>query len=226
MGNCNDYEIANLDSYKQTYKRNGKPILRSRNWKTSTFSVENVNTSDNIDLLKCRLCKGIPREPVKLRHCGHLFCFRCVYQLFECSRFCASHHVCAPIFCPFCNERYSQPDILKLSEKDPELYKTFIGLKVTCANGCGKVADPVNMHHHEHYLCERRPVLCPFEECEQVLQASELDDHIDSCEYKQGYCEWCNRVKRFDDETHISWCVHVDWIKDKNGAPEMQFNFW
>ena len=179
MYNNQAYLIAGLKSYKENFKPNGKPLLRSKNYKIASFDLNKVSTSENISLLTCNLCKGYPREPIKLCSCGHLFCFRCYYHqlkrlddhVFGCSRH--------PSTCPQCNLVYGLFDIYMLSESDPTLFQKILSARVTCANGCGAVASPVDMQDHELWQCALRPVQCSNIDCEEILPAKEMDAHLD-----------------------------------------------
>jgi N-acetylneuraminic acid mutarotase len=70
------------------------------------------------------------------------------------------------------------------------------GLMVNCEHrerGCVELVELGRLETHIS-VCEYKPVTCPNERCEAVVNMADLEEHTSEvCEYRQVYCEECDK---------------------------------
>ena len=69
------------------------------------------------------------------------------------------------------------------------------GLMVNCEHkerGCVEFVELGSLETHIS-VCEYKPVTCPNERCEAVVNMADLEEHTsEDCEYRQVFCEECD----------------------------------
>ena len=79
--------------------------------------------------------------------------------------------------------------------KPPRIVTGYLdGLMVNCEHkerGCVELVELGLLETHIS-VCEYKPVTCPNERCEAVVNMADLEEHTsEDCEYRQVYCEEC-----------------------------------
>ena len=67
-------------------------------------------------------------------------------------------------------------------------------LEIFCPNkinGCPYVCQRQYLYQH-YYECEYEFVKCPHKDCNKQIIKKDLNDHINTCEFKEVECEFCN----------------------------------
>jgi N-acetylneuraminic acid mutarotase len=80
--------------------------------------------------------------------------------------------------------------------KPPRIVTGYLdGLMVNCDHkerGCVELVELGLLETHIS-VCEYKPVTCPNERCEAVVNMTDLEEHTSEvCEYRQVYCEECD----------------------------------
>ena len=85
----------------------------------------------------CTICLGIPRRPLILPSCGHLFCQSCI----EADVWWRKPEICNNAVlnnkCPNCNASFSQYAIKEFEAGDQWTQRVFKSLQINCPNKCG-----------------------------------------------------------------------------------------
>lgn len=132
---------------------------------------------------QCSCCFNLPRQPVKLPSCSHIFCATCVDKLEpNGSQFSTKN-------CPICREKFRYT--IEFSNFDPLLKILFRKIEVTCQYGCGFKSDPIETGKHEGIQCAKRPVLCRFPRCSMQFPSENVDAHENDCLFRLLYCPEC-----------------------------------
>ncbi|CAB4019211.1 E3 ubiquitin- ligase PDZRN3-like [Paramuricea clavata] len=128
----------------------------------------------------CPICTDVLKDPVQC-HNQHLFC-----------RACITEHLKNSQTCPVCMEKLTEEALSK-----PARIVTNIldGLMVNCEHkerGCVELVELGLLETHIS-VCEYKPVTCPNERCEAVVNMADLEEHTSEvCEYRQVFCEECD----------------------------------
>ena len=151
------------------------------------YTLDTVEGFSDYSHLLCGLCQRLPRNPLELSECGHLFCFCCSRKVGN----CASTNSCQ-VQCLKCGKHSWTCDILLTKHHPSTIARIFHSLRIKCKHGCGYKAGPIDLDEHEVLKCPQRPTHCPNFGCPLILPAQQLiTDHFHSCQYYKVYCEDC-----------------------------------
>jgi len=181
-------------------KPNGQPILCSTGFGTanleSGFPPENLvvpNGPENCPFI-CSVCHGLPRYPVEIKKCGHLFCSFCISRVLrERALHCFTILTSA---CPMCKIHFSTPDVVEIVKTSKFLYNLYCAIDVRCTYGCTHICSPKAMLEHETWQCTRRPVKCPNSGCNYETPDEDMEHHLNLCPSRLIYCSLCRLPKR------------------------------
>ncbi|CAB4019213.1 E3 ubiquitin- ligase NRDP1 isoform X2 [Paramuricea clavata] len=128
----------------------------------------------------CPICTDVLKDPVQC-HNQHLFC-----------RACITEHLKNSQTCPVCMEKLTEEAL----SKPPRIVTNILdGLMINCDNkerGCVELVELGLLEAHIS-VCEYKPVTCPNERCEAVVNMADLEEHTSEvCEYRQVFCEECD----------------------------------
>jgi len=184
-------------------KPNGKPILRSNDFGLPAFEtgydVVNVIGNPETASMVCTICLGLPRYPVELRKCGHVFCFLCSMRNIN---FQPGYMPSAGAPCPNCKRQYLSSSIVEFKRSSQALQNIYNGFDVRCVYGCGHICSPTAMLEHETWACPLRPVGCIFERCGVLLNDTAMEAHLDVCPKRMVFCSTCFLPRKFDGTGH------------------------
>ena len=188
---------------RETNKPNGKPIIRSNDYGNPAFETgfDTANVIGNPDqaLMVCGVCLCLPRYPIELRRCGHIFCFMCAMRTLN---FQPGHDLSDGAPCPNCKRQYLAGSIVEFKHTSVALQNIYNGFDVRCGYGCGHVCSPKAMLEHETWVCPKRPVGCIFDRCGALLQDQAMEAHLDVCPKRLIYCNSCFLPRKFDGTDH------------------------
>jgi len=189
---------------REKTKPNGKPILCSTQCGTAElecgFPAENIISTTPVEdcPFLCPICKGLPRYPVEIKNCGHLFCRCCIHQVLRSS---GAYDVTVAIAeCPICKKLFSHKDSIDISSSSRCLYNLYNSTDLRCTYGCSHTSSPSGMLEHESWECERRPVRCPNSGCKHQATDTDMEKHLDQCPNRRLYCPQCRLPKRASDK--------------------------
>ena len=189
-----------FDEPRETSKPNGKPLLRGNDYGLPAFEtgfdVANVDGNPEKCLMVCSICLCVPRYPIELRRCGHVFCFLCILR---------NLNFASPssgALCPNCKRSYLMSSIIEFNRTSQALQNIYNGFDVHCVYGCGHVCSPTAMLEHETWACPQRPVGCINEGCGRLLPDLEMEAHLEVCAKRSIYCYNCFLPQRFDGVGH------------------------
>ncbi|CAB4019212.1 E3 ubiquitin- ligase PDZRN3-like [Paramuricea clavata] len=118
----------------------------------------------------CPICTDVLKDPVQC-HNQHLFC-----------RACITEHLKNSQTCPVCmqeltEEALSKPRPVATTDKE---------------RGCVELVELGLLETHIS-VCEYKPVTCPNERCEAVVNKADLEEHTsEDYECRQVFCEECD----------------------------------
>jgi len=143
------------------------------------------------DCFSCPICHGIPRSPVIIKLCGHLFCECCLAKQFEAAKL-EDYDERDVIQCAVCKGHFQESHVLPFEHFYTAVKKAYHLVRLRCPNGCAFIGDPQEMDHHESFQCVQREVRCPSKGCEVKMPFHQLrDEHITVCPKVMIYCESC-----------------------------------
>ena len=162
------------------------------------FDEKSLVNPEYADIFICAICRGIPRQPVCMKDCGHMFCETCIQQQVTTE---ASYN--GKLRCALCKRESRVVETVPFKEFCPSLKKVFRLAKLRCPLGCEFIGDPQEMDEHETFRCERRVVCCPSAGCPVKASYKEMTEHIQSCPNLMINCRRCRLpVKRARLESH------------------------
>ena len=187
------------DDEKVSVKPNGKPILKCSEHNTEFFT-KGYDADNSINIHRkfvCTICLCIPRHPIELKACGHVFCRCCVanVQLSYSGEWRTSHKLC-----PLCRTRFTEDQIISFESGSKALQNIFKELVISCSFNCGRHMSTGTLLEHEMWLCPRRPVNCPNNGCGAVLPDQEMEQHLDTCANRYVYCSQCFLPRKHDQQ--------------------------
>jgi len=158
------------------------------------FELSNIIKPDDAERFHCNICKFFARDPVELKHCGHIFCGDCI------SDFCnkPSSLNCGKFKCPVNDGgEFTALDRVPLEDSSKCAYGLYSEIDLKCANECGAVLSAGSMTEHENWECQKRVVECAHLGCHVHLPNSEMGSHIESCEHRLIFCSLCGLPRKF-----------------------------
>lgn len=127
--------------------------------------------------LVCPLCSKVLESPVRGR-CGHTFCAPCLQTAARRGRDCAT-----------CGGALGTGSVEGSDSVEEGLAQRLAGLSIRCTLGCEAVMEYGRLPRHTREDCPRRPVACPHRGCEARCASSELDQHVETCDYRLVECK-------------------------------------
>ena len=152
----------------------------------------------------CQICKGLPRHPVYLQSCGHMFCEACVGKHYETwARPNPHFHTIQTAACPACRNQYSLSDARPFEDMDKWVQRVIKERVVLCPFDCGFKGDIFEVDEHQMYACVRRRLRCPHEGCTHEAEAQFMQLHFTHCPMLHVYCPRCRlSVLATEKDTH------------------------
>ena len=146
----------------------------------------------------CDLCKGVLKQPVQC-HNEHYFCKACITQ-----------HLRNSKTCPVCTENLTEETL----SKPPRILTNILNaLIINCDHserGCTELIELVRLEAHSR-TCNYKPVTCPNEKCAKIMNLADLEQHTSEvCEYRQVYCEECEKDMPFKKYSKHSCVISKD----------------
>ncbi len=136
--------------------------------------------------LVCALCSKVFESPVVAK-CGHTFCSACL-------RRAAKNQA----DCPTCGGSITQAERAASSDLAEELGK----LSIHCehrSSGCETVVPLKQLPEHATKECAFRTVPCGNRGCTSKCPLSELEAHMDNCDYRMVECKVCKARTAYKD---------------------------
>ena len=147
--------------------------------------------SEYADCYSCPICHGIPRSPVIIKLCGHLFCECCILKQLEAPKI-KDEDECDVIQCALCKGHFQENQLLPFENFYTAVKKAYHLVRLRCPYGCLFNGDPQEMDRHQSFQCDLREVCCPSKGCEKQMPFHQLrDEHIAICPKLMIYCESC-----------------------------------
>jgi hypothetical protein len=143
---------------------------------------------------KCPVCLCIPRFPVSLRQCGHMFCEQCIRSVL--TTWTTSFQAMPPTRvgearCPVCRYVFRHIDFVPFDQWPLFARIQWKSIQVQCINMCGFTSDPLTVASHETRLCPKRRFKCLGSRCLFVDSFEVVDKHCTSCSNIFIYCTQC-----------------------------------
>ena len=143
----------------------------------------------------CPICKAVLKDPVQC-HNEHLFCNECLTQHLKNSK-----------TCPVCKEDLTEETLLN---KPSRIVTNMLNAQIIKCDyserGCTESIELGRLEAHSR-TCSYKPVTCPNEECAKIMNLADLEQHTSEvCEYRQVYCEECEKDMTFKKNSKHS-CV-------------------
>jgi hypothetical protein len=158
-------------------------------------SGERINFSASV--WKCPICLGVPRQPISINACGHVYCDRCVHTLMATNPSADfTTHKCA-----MCRAQFRAGDLFRFGQWPLLLKQTWALLRVRCEK-CGDCeSSPQDMVHHERVQCVKRVVTCPG--CWYSASVENVCEHAVKCDGVVVNCIRCGYPIR-----HVRHSLH------------------
>ena len=113
------------------------------------FDEHLLLNSEYADCFSCPICHGIPRSPVIIMLCGHLFCECCVEKQFEAAKL-QDYDERDVNQCAVCKGHFQKMSVLPFEYFYTALKKAYHLVRLRCPNGCAFIGDPqkwLSMNH-------------------------------------------------------------------------------
>ena len=140
----------------------------------------------------CTICFGIPKRPIILPGCGHLFCQPCIEKASQSKKVEIFGKEFSSNKCPNCKSWFSLTDTKEFEAQDQWAQRVFKSLQLKCLYQCGFKGNSFEMDPHQSFQCLKRKVKCPGEDCGSTMDYDKLrDEHIKTCPKVLIYCDRC-----------------------------------
>ena len=158
----------------------------------------------------CELCKGVLKDPVQC-HNEHYFCKACI-----------TRHLKNSKTCPVCMENLTEETL----SKPPRIVTNILNaLIINCDHserGCTELIELVRLEAHIR-TCKYKPVTCPNEKCAKIMNLADLEQHTSEvCEYRQVYCEECEKDMPFQKYSKHGCVISKDFHAMKASFIQVQ----
>ena len=146
----------------------------------------------------CLICQKVLKDPVQC-HNEHYFCKACITQ-----------HLKNSQTCPVCVEKVTEETLNKPSR----IVTNYLdGLIINCDHserGCTELIELGRLDAHSR-TCKYKPVSCPNEKCAKIMNSADLEQHSSEvCEYREVYCEECEKDMTFKKYSKHSCVISKD----------------
>ena len=159
---------------------------------SQTVEEDQVNYSDRETIQTCPVCFMVPKYPVIFRNCHkpHFVCSECYTQLWKTKNTdpVNDNLIQDYIFCPICRDKVYPCRVYGLRDlvtyyRDLDIVKFFSLATIPCSrDGCPEKAIPLrDISYHEMKICTKRLFHCPSLQCKELVEASQLENHITNC---------------------------------------------
>jgi hypothetical protein len=149
----------------------------------------NINASTNTCITghKCTVCLGVPREPVMLIECGHIFCETCIKKVIQPDDWPYFH-------CPTCRSANNFTSGLARREKWPCLMRQIWSImRVRCKFCQTFLGSPSEVDYHERWKCEKRIINGAYVCCSSFVGTiDQVVEHVLNCPHVLVCCLGCN----------------------------------
>ena len=176
----------------------------------SGYEEENVVGGINSNILMCTICRGMPRKPAAIKHCGHLYCESCIGHYFSRNR--RPHSMFPGISiapCPYCQKTFQAKDVQPY-EKLSALARLMLNEKIViCPNDCGYRGTFHDVDVHQVYKCSLRLIRCPNQGCNVKDTAQRIEEeHYAQCPHLRTHCMQC-KLPVLVAEQHTHNCIEA-----------------
>ena len=113
------------------------------------FDEHLLVNSEFADCFSCPICHGIPRSPVIIKFCGHLFCEGCTQKQFEAAKNEDEEEDSDVIQCAVCKGHFQPFHLLAFEYFYTAVKKAYHLVRLRCPNGCPFIGDPQEMDGHQ-----------------------------------------------------------------------------
>ena len=169
-----------------------------------TYCVEKLT-----NVFTCYICKGYPRRPVFIDNHTHLFCEACLMEHFKYGKDPKDGDPEAQFrvqmaACPICRVKFSFSEMCAFEHMDAFTKAVLKERQVRCPFGCSFVGNSFEVDEHQVYACPRRRLQCPNKDCEEILEAAEMErEHWPTCPKRRVHCMHCKLpVLACEEESH------------------------
>ena len=158
----------------------------------------------------CASCQKVLKDPVQC-HNEHYFCKACITQ-----------HLKNSQTCPVCMEKVTEEKL----HKPPRIVTNILNaLIINCDHserGCTQLIELVRLEDHTR-SCNYKPVTCPNEKCAKIMNLADFEEHTSEvCEYRQVYCDECEKDMSFKKYQKHSCVISKDVLAMKASLTELQ----
>jgi E3 ubiquitin-protein ligase NRDP1 len=155
--------------------------------------INKENYTNFLDIIQCKICFNILKNPYDCSTCGNSFCYNCISNLLK------SHKKC-PFNCQNVTIKPSSYGIISYLSK----------LNFYCKNkdyGCNEIISYQNLDIHEKE-CKYFYTICPNGQCNKKLLWDSLENHLkNECFYTLIKCQYCNQdFNRIEYNEHLKNC--------------------
>jgi len=155
------------------------------------FDESLLVNSEFADCFSCPICHGIPRNPIELTFCGHLFCECCLEKQIEAYKL-EEDEECAVLQCAVCKVHIQEAHVIPFERFYTAMKKVYHLVCLRCPYECPFIGDPQEMDRHQSFQCDLREVRCPSIGCEVTMPFHQLrDEHVAVCQKLMIYCDSC-----------------------------------
>jgi Zinc finger, C3HC4 type (RING finger) len=164
---------------------------------------------------KCPICFGLPRIPITLRTCGHLYCETCVRKLLVMASSSDAGYRFGVKSCSVCRKPFTGQDILEWDKWACFSQAFWNCLRVKCAAaGCDYVDSPMKLRVHEQNTCPMRTVSCPGASCTFQGSVKNVTAHAETCKHVVMFCKNCKFLVRYVDRANHSCEMAKMFVQD------------
>ena len=147
----------------------------------------------------CTICVGIPRRPIILPRCGHLFCQSCIELDVKSRKPEILRGEVISNKCPNCKAWFDSSAVKEFDDLDQWTQRLFKSIQFKCPFDCGFKGNTMDLDRHQSFECGKRKVQCPGVDCGLTIEYEKLkDDHIKTCPKVMIYCDRCMLPVRRD----------------------------
>ena len=124
--------------------------------------------------------------------------------------------------CPVGTESLTEETLTKLPRIVTNILHALITNCDHSQRGCTELIKLVRLEAHSH-TCKYTPVTFPNEKCAKIMNLADLEQHTSEvCEYRQVYCEECEKDMSFKKCSKHSCVISKDVHAMKESSIQMQ----
>ena len=149
-----------------------------------------------LDLIKCKICFNVLKNPYDCSICGNTFCYNCIKNIINENK-----------QCPFnCTNFEIKPSSYIIT--------SYLNtLNFSCLNkdnGCNEIISYNNLDKHDKE-CKYFFITCPNIQCSKKMKWRLLENHLrNECEYSLLKCPHCSQeLYRNEYDDHIKNCNEI-----------------